>query len=110
VAGKSAEHSESSGATFEKLGVQAETLTGSLAEQLGVKADFGVAVTGVRDGSPAAQAGLDKGMVITHVNRKPVKSLAELRKALDTQSLNAGLMLTVRTEEGSRLIVIRTGE
>ena len=27
-------------------------------------------------------AGLEKGMVITHVNRKPVKSFADLRKAL----------------------------
>jgi serine protease Do len=103
--GESGEH-----ATFEKLGVQAETLTGALAQHLGVKANFGVAITGVRDGSPAAQAGLDKGMVITHVNRKPVKSLDELRKALDSHSLSAGLMLTVRTEEGSRLIVIRIGE
>ncbi len=111
VASKSTEHGAGGAhASFDKLGIQAETLTSSLAEQLGVKADFGVAVTGVRDGSPAAMAGLDKGMVITHVGRKPVKSLADLRKALDAGSLSAGLMLTVRTEEGSRLVMIRTGE
>jgi serine protease Do len=111
VASKSTEHGESgSHATFDKLGIQAETLTGSLAEQLGVKADFGVVVTEVHSGSPAAIAGLDKGMVITHVGRKPVKSLADLRKALDTDSLSKGLMLTVRTEGGSRLVIIRAGE
>jgi serine protease Do len=111
VASKSAELSEGGGhATFDKLGIQAETLTGPLAEQLGVKADFGVAVTEVRGGSPAAMAGLDKGMVITHVNRKPVKSLADLLKAIDAGSLSNGFLLTVRTEEGSRLVVIRAGE
>ena len=111
VASKTMEHAEGSGhATFDKLGVQAETLTSSLAEQLGMKADFGVAITDIRADSPAAMAGLEKGMVITHVGRKPVKSLADLRKALDAGSLNAGLMLTVRTEEGSRLVMIRAGE
>ena len=110
VASKFTEHGEGGAhATFDKLGIQAETLTSSLAEQLGAKADFGVAVTDVRDGSPAAMAGLEKGMVITHVGRKPVKSLADLRKALDAGSLSAGLMLTVRTEEGSRLVMIRIG-
>jgi S1-C subfamily serine protease len=54
-------------------------------------------------------AGLDKGMVITHVNRKPVKSLAELRKALDSGSLSQGLVLNVRTEEGSRIVMLRVG-
>jgi serine protease Do len=111
VATSPATHGEGGGHTsFDKLGIQAETLTGSLAEQLGVKADYGVAITDVRAGSPAAQAGLEKGMVITHIGRKPVKSLADLRKALDASSLSAGLMLMVRTEEGSRLIMIRAGE
>ena len=59
--------------------------------------------------SPAAMAGLEKGMVITHVDRKPVKSLADLREGADAGPLNQGLMLTVRTEEGSRLVTIRAG-
>ena len=82
-----AEHSEGgSGIDFEQLGIQAETLTASLAEQLGVKADYGVAITEVRPGSPAALAGLGKGMVIMQANRKPVKSTADLQKAMDCQA------------------------
>ena len=79
---KPASHGESGQAGFEKLGIQVEPLTSSLAEQLGVKADFGLVITDVRAGSPAASAGLEKGMVITHVGRKPVKSLAELPRSL----------------------------
>jgi len=110
AAEKPAAHSEGGQTNFEKLGIQAEPLTGSLAKQLGVKADSGVAITEVRDGSPAATAGLDKGMVITHVNRKPVMTLAELRKELDSHPLSEGLVLTVRTDQGSRMVMIRVAE
>jgi serine protease Do len=96
-------------ASLDKLGIQAESLTGALADQLGVKADIGVAITQVEPGSPAAQAGLTKGMVITHANRKPVKSPADLQKVIDSKSLSEGLMLVVRTEAGSRMVMIRVG-
>ena len=98
-----------SGSSFEQLGIRAETLTSSLAEQLGVKADSGVAITEVQPGSPAAMAGLAKGMVITHANRQPVKSPADLRKALQSKPLSQGLLLTVRTDEGSRMVLLRVG-
>jgi serine protease Do len=103
-------HSEGGGhSNFDQLGIQAETLTSSLAEQLGVKADHGVAITEVQPGSPAAMAGLAKGMVITQANRQPVKSPADLRKAIEAKPLSEGLMLMVRTEEGNRMVVLRVG-
>ncbi len=106
----SSNHGEgASGTSFEQLGIRAETLTGAMAEQLGVKADSGVAITEVQPGSPAAMAGLAKGMVITQANRKPVKSLADLRKALESRTLSAGVVLMVRTEEGNRMVMLRIG-
>ena len=57
-----------------KLGIEVSNLTAEVAEKLGVKADEGVVVTEVRNGSPADLAGLGKGMVITQVNRQAVKS------------------------------------
>jgi serine protease Do len=110
VSDRPAAHGEGGHAGFDKLGIQVEPLTSSLAEQLGVKADSGVVITDVRAGGPAASAGLEKGMVITHVGRKPVKSMAELRKELDAHPLSEGLVLNVRTDEGSRLVMIRVGE
>ena len=74
-----------------------------------MKADSGVAVTEVRPGSPAAMAGLSKGMVITQANRQSVKSPADLRKAIETRPLSEGLMLMVRTKEGNRMVMIRVG-
>ncbi len=92
---------------FEKLGLQVEDLTPQVAEQLGVKAEHGVAITEVRSGSPAALAGLTTGMVITEVNRQPVKTVDDFRKALDAKPLDKGVLLLVRSAEGSRFVVIR---
>ena len=92
---------------FDKLGIQVENLTPDVAEQLGVKVEHGVAITDVRSGSPADLAGLSTGMVITEADRHPVKTTGDLRKALETQPLNKGVLLLVRSGEGSRFVVIR---
>ena len=98
-----------SGSSFDQLGIQVEPLTDPLAKELGVKADHGLAITEVQPGSPAAMAGLAKGMVITQANRHAVKSPADLRKALEAKPLSDGLLLMVRTEEGNRLVMLRVG-
>ncbi len=48
-------------------------------------------------------------MVITQANRKPVKSPADLRKAIEAKPLSEGLLLMVRTEEGNRMVLIHVG-
>ena len=101
-------HKESAESSrFKQLGIQAENLTPELAEHLGVKAEHGVAITDVRSGSPAEMAGLSTGMVITEADRHPVKTTDDLRKALETHPLNKGLLLLVRSAEGSRFVVIQ---
>jgi serine protease Do len=92
---------------FDKLGIQVEDLTPRIAEQLGVKAEHGVAITDVQPDSPAAMAGLSTGMVISEANRQPVKTVGDLRKALENRSLDKGVLLLVRSTEGSRFVVIR---
>jgi serine protease Do len=92
---------------FDKLGIEAETLRADVAEQLGVEADAGVVITEVRPGSPAAMAGLNTGMVITEANRKPIKTMDDLRTALDEKPLEDGLLLLVRGPQGARYVVIQ---
>ncbi|MGO8690312.1 MAG: Do family serine endopeptidase [Thermoguttaceae bacterium] len=94
-------------ARFDKLGIAVENLTPQVAEQLGIKADHGVAITEVHRGSLADMAGLAAGMVITQADRQPVKSVADLRKALAGKPLEKGLLLLVQSPEGSRFVVLR---
>ena len=53
--------------------------------------------------------GLSTGMVITQANRKPVAGVEDLRKALEAQPLEKGVLLLLQTAEGSRFVVIRIG-
>ena len=48
-----------------------------VAKRLGVEATQGVVITSVRDGSPAADAGLAPGMVIVEVERQDVNTVSE---------------------------------
>jgi serine protease Do len=92
---------------FDKLGIQAETLTSKIAEQLGVSADQGVVITDVRSGSPADLAGLSTGMIITEANRQPVKSVEDFSNALGQKPMEKGVLLLLRTPEGSRYVAIQ---
>lgn len=91
-----------------KLGLEVETLTPEVAEQLELKAEQGVVITRVQPGSLADQAGIAQGMVITEVNRKAVKSAEDFQKILDEKALAKGVLLLVRTPSGSRYVVLRS--
>ena len=103
AAGDKAAHSS----TLEKLGMEVQNLTPDLAAKLQIKAEQGVVVTDVQAGSAAERAGLASGTVIVEANRKAVKNVEELSKAMDEKSLAKGVLLLVRTEQGSRFLVIR---
>jgi serine protease Do len=94
----------------QKLGIEVSELSSDVAEKLGVKADQGVVITSVRNGSPADLAGLASGMVIAQVGQKPVKSVDGFRAAMEKQSLRNGVMLLIHSSEGARFIVIRSAQ
>jgi serine protease Do len=98
---------ESEAKSFDNLGLEVAPLTADVARQLGVRETKGVVITGVERGSPADRAGLTESMAITQVGRKPVHSVAEFNAALKDASLEKGVLLLVRTAEGSRYVVIR---
>lgn len=91
-----------------KLGIEVANLTPEVAEKLGVKAGEGVVITGVRDGSPASLGGLASGMVILQVGQKPVKTVEDFRAAMQKHSMKEGVMLLVRSAQGTRFVVIRS--
>jgi len=91
----------------EKLGLEVSDLTADVAEKLGLKSGEGVVITNVRPGSPAGFVGLTSGMVITEVNKKPVKTAADFTAALADQPLEEGVLMLIRTPQGSRFVVIK---
>jgi serine protease Do/serine protease DegQ len=65
-----------------QLGVSMYTVTPDIAHSLGLSSAVGALVSQVVEGSPAAQAGIRTGDVITSVNGQPVKSNTELRNTI----------------------------
>ena len=80
-----------------KYGMTLAPLTPDLSARLGLPRDAqGLAVTAVDPFSPAADAGLQTGDVISQVNRQPVHTLAELQAALDQADKRPALLLVNR--------------
>jgi serine protease Do len=80
--------------TVQQLGFEVENLTDELAGQLGFKNQTGVVITKVAPGSQAERKGLNIGMLIMEVNRKPVENLKEFNKAMeDAAKIGRALLL-----------------
>jgi len=90
-----------------QLGVSVEPMTPELARQLGVGDARGVVVREVKEGSPDAEAGLRPGDVITEINRKPVKSADDLRKALDSHKPGTTALLLIHREGGALYVTVK---
>jgi len=90
-----AEAEQPKGSSFNGLSV--DNLTPQIARQLELPANtVGVLVTGVEDGSAAADGGLQRGDVIQEVNHKPVNNVADFRQALKQGGNNTVLLLINR--------------
>ena len=92
---------------LESLGVEVSNLDASLAEQLNLRDASGVVITDVQSNSLADRAGLESGMVITQVNRQPVKDVKDCEAILKDADLQAGVLLLVKSSAGSRFVILK---
>ncbi|MEO8268904.1 MAG: Do family serine endopeptidase [Aureliella sp.] len=92
---------------LEKLGLEVAPLDADVAKQLGMNDIRGVVITSVRSNGLAADAGLNSGMVIIQVNRQAVETVEEFVSAMENSESDKGTLLLVRTESGSRFIVLK---
>jgi serine protease Do len=80
------------------LGLKVEELTPKLARELGVSSTQGVVVSGVRAGSVADDAGLQRHDLILEINRRPMNSLSSYQQALAAAGSNSLLLLIQRAD------------
>lgn len=77
------------------LGIAGVTVTREVAGQFGLRPDAGVLVVRVEPDSPADQAGLAAGDVITKVDAAPLSRIEELRRYVAAQKPDQELQVTV---------------
>ncbi len=85
-----------------RLGVIAQNLSPELARAFGVRQHRGVVVAQVEAGSPAEQAGLRAGDVITAVNGEAITSAADMRNAVGMLRVGSEIKMEVM-RRGRRL-------
>jgi serine protease Do len=90
----------------EKLGLAVQPLTPGLAKELGVPDTSGLVVAGVKDGSPAADAGIQPGDVIVQVNRRPVRTIADLRQAMAAQKPGEPTLFQIHRKDASLFVAV----
>jgi serine protease Do len=79
------------------LGIQIAPLTPDLARRLDVpEGTNGVVVTGVQQGSRAAELGLRPGDVIQEIDNNAVRSPQDVKKALESNGKRAHVLLVLR--------------
>ncbi|MGH9733047.1 MAG: Do family serine endopeptidase [Candidatus Acidiferrales bacterium] len=77
-------------------GVQVQTITPDMTQDLGVPNDtHGVVVTSVDPASQAAAAGLDRGVIIVEVNHRPVANNRDYHEAVAQAGGRAVLLLVM---------------
>jgi serine protease Do len=91
------------------LGLRLMTPNDELIQRFGLDADTtqGALVTGVDRHSPAAQAGIQPGDIITQVGDKDVTTAGEARDAMAKQDLAKGIRLSITNRQGSRFVLLR---
>ena len=89
------------------LGLQLSELNPDVATQLGIENTAGLVITGVKPGSPAANAGLEDGMVIRKIGNRTVNSLDDFTAAMKDVNLKDGILLLVRAGQASRFVVVK---
>lgn len=80
-----------------KLGIGVEPLTPELAQELNLRAGTqGVVIDSVDPAGPAIAVGIQRGDVIQEVNRQPIRSVDDLRAAIDKNGNKPALLLLNR--------------
>jgi serine protease Do len=90
-----------------RLGLAVEPLTPEIARELGTPQKQGLVVREVQEGSPADEAGIRPGDVITEVNRQPVRSADDLRRAVEQSKAGSPTLLLLHRDGNPIFLTIK---
>jgi S1-C subfamily serine protease len=77
--------------------------------KLNIQQEVGIVIKGVLDNSPAKQAGLLPGDVIQKINRKPVRTTAQVQKVVESSSVGDILEIEVNRNGQTQTFKVQSG-
>jgi serine protease Do len=90
-----------------EFGLAVQPLTPEMAQSLGLERAEGLVVASVKPGSAADATGLRAGDVITQVNRRPVKNLADYKREISRAEKGKPVLFLVRRGESSVFLALK---
>lgn len=88
------------------MGMSVEDVTVKTQEDLGYEMESGVVITEVEPDSPAEEAGLQPGVLITEVDRTVIKNKDDFKEAMQQADEEEGVLLLIQNQQGSRYIIV----
>jgi S1-C subfamily serine protease len=92
------------------LGVSYAPVTPAIAAQLNTPAEHGAVVLNVEPGSPAAQAGLARGDIITEVDGEAVEGESDLTRLVDEHKPGDRVTLTLLRQGAEQEVQVTLGQ
>ena len=92
------------------IGVQIQPVTPDIADSLGLKKAEGALVAEPQANSPAAQAGIEAGDIITSVNGEEVKDARDLAKKIGALAPKASVKLSILHKGSEKTVSLTLGE
>jgi serine protease Do len=89
-----------------QLGLSVQPLTPPMARELGLKVKEGVLVRDVVEGGRAAEAGIQAGDVIVEIDRRPVRSVEDLKARVDKQVKGEPIVMLVNRDGNALYVAI----
>jgi serine protease Do len=89
------------------FGMAVEPVTPAVAESFGLERAEGVVVSSVKPGSAAEEAGFRRGDVITQINRKPVRDLADYNREMPPKKDGKSILFLVKRDTGSLFLALK---
>jgi len=86
------------------LGLEVRPVTPEIARQLNLRTTDGVIVVRVEDGTPAAEAGVQRGDVVKQLNGQTIRTMADFERL--TRDMKEGDPLTVLLQRGAMSLYV----
>ena len=91
----------------ERFGFSVQQLTPELAESLSLKGEKGVVVSGIKRGSPAYEAGLQRGDLIQEIEKEPVGNMNDYKRIMRESASKKQILMVVRHRGHTRYIILK---
>lgn len=93
--------------TGKDIGLTVQNLTDDIAAQFGYQGQKGVVITSVTPGSPADEAGLQAGELITQVNQEPVTSVDDFQAKVKKSLQQGSVLFLIKSKKYTGYVVIK---